>query len=431
MDADTSSANPDALFSFATTGVMVSAELEAAAARLQVALDEFAATCREYQLGINGSAAIPLRDHARRIADHALWVRHVADQFVLADQGTVGEADGSVMGTLQIATPVSEWDIASKIEAALERTIARLPLALANQLRALLTPENIATVAVILAVWAASHAIGAGEVVDIILAVGGLIMLGPEAIRAVGDLAAFATGAVGAQSEADLDSAGEHLAEAIAVVGVDGAMALLAHKASGSLGGDMPRLRPSSDAALVTPEGVRLPVSELDNARSFQVADIENVRDAVAVDSTLDVQGAEAGAEHANAHGFSVRDVNPGYGEPGHVQNCVNCVVATDATLDGRPAMALPSAGPKPVSVLEQTYKAKFVPVSGAAEIEQTLQAAGPGARGIIFGYRDQYQAGHVFNVINQDGIIRFIDGQIGGEASFKGFTRFYLLRTN
>jgi hypothetical protein len=36
-----------------------------------------------------------------------------------------------------------------------------------------------------------------------------------------------------------------------------------------------------------------------------------------------------------------------------------------------------------------------------------------------------------VFNVINQRRSINFVDGQIGGAPSFKGFSRLYLLRTS
>jgi hypothetical protein len=88
----------------------------------------------------------------------------------------------------------------------------------ADQLRALLTPENTAALATILGI------------------------LGPEAIRAAQELVGFATGALTAPSDADLDQAGEHLATAVAIVGVDGAMALLAHKATQTLGDSIPTI---------------------------------------------------------------------------------------------------------------------------------------------------------------------------------------------
>ena len=55
---------------------------------------------------------------------------------------------------------------------------------------------------------------------------------------------------------------------------------------------------------------------------------------------------------------------------------------------------------------------------------------AGDGARGIIFGSRGT-QTGHFFNVVNQKGTIRFLDGQTGGSATLEGFKGFSLLKIN
>ena len=57
------------------------------------------------------------------------------------------------------------------------------------------------------------------------------------------------------------------------------------------------------------------------------------------------------------------------------------------------------------------------------------LSQAGPGA-GIVFGARAG-AAGHVFNALNQRGVIRFLDPQIGGSASFEGSSAFRFLWTN
>ena len=88
------------------------------------------------------------------------------------------------------------------------------------------------------------------------------------------------------------------------------------------------------------------------------------------------------------------------------------------------------SAAAQPISILERTFGNSFKRVSGADEIEELLMDAGPGARGIVFGSRGA-DAGHVFNAVNQRGVVRFLDGQSGGPASFDGFDAFYFLRTN
>jgi filamentous hemagglutinin len=135
---------------------------------------------------------------------------------------------------------------------------------------------------------------------------------------------------------------------------------------------------------------------------------------------------AEDSGGAARLAGHSIRDVNP----TGGTLNCVNCAVATDATLGGAPASALPG-GVSDVGQLEQLYGDSFKAVGGQEDVEQMLSEAGPGSRGIVYGSRaDTY--GHVFNGVNQDGEIRFLDGQSGGVADWgDGFDSFYFLRTN
>jgi len=125
----------------------------------------------------------------------------------------------------------------------------------------------------------------------------------------------------------------------------------------------------------------------------------------------------------------SIRNVNP----LGGTNNCVNCSVATDATLSGAPSSALnvrSGVAGQPISVLEDIYGGAFKPVSGQAQIEQMLMDGGSGSRGIVFGSRGADAPGHVFNAVNQNGAIRFLDGQTGGVASFKGYTGFEFLVT-
>lgn len=125
----------------------------------------------------------------------------------------------------------------------------------------------------------------------------------------------------------------------------------------------------------------------------------------------------------------TIRNVNPKNGK----QNCVNCSIATDSTLSGRPASALPGK-PTNISILEKHFDAKFSSIMSKSNIETGMLKAGDGARGIVFGSRGQGQVGHVFNVVNQKGVIRFLDGQIGKVVDFsssQGYKGFHVLRTN
>jgi filamentous hemagglutinin len=127
----------------------------------------------------------------------------------------------------------------------------------------------------------------------------------------------------------------------------------------------------------------------------------------------------------------SIRNVNPGYPVIGRTENCVNCAIATDATLGGSPASALPSAGPQALTVLENLYGNRFAAPTTSWNIETQMLGAGNGARGIIYGASSSGDVGHVFNVVNQNGVVRLLDGQTGGPASLDGYQYFRLLRTN
>ncbi len=122
----------------------------------------------------------------------------------------------------------------------------------------------------------------------------------------------------------------------------------------------------------------------------------------------------------------SIRGVNV----TGGTMNCVNCAIATDATLAGRPASAL-GGGAVPIVELEKVYGSKFGAPGSIRDVSDALSSAGPGARGIIFGSRGSGEIGHVFNAVNQNGVVRYLDGQSGGAASLEGYSSFQLLRTN
>ncbi|MCC6898121.1 MAG: hypothetical protein IT377_04060 [Polyangiaceae bacterium] len=143
--------------------------------------------------------------------------------------------------------------------------------------------------------------------------------------------------------------------------------------------------------------------------------------------------GAEAGA--AGRIRRSVSGVNPidELGSAGRTANCLNCAVATDATLSGSPAVALKAKRALPVDMLEKHFGNKFGAATSMDELAQTMQEAGSGARGIVHASRGAGKVGHVFNVVNQGGTVRFLDGQTGKPAvvAGEGFQSYRLLRTD
>jgi RHS repeat-associated protein len=142
----------------------------------------------------------------------------------------------------------------------------------------------------------------------------------------------------------------------------------------------------------------------------------------------LAARGSGNAAENESLLAGSIRNVNP----TGGTMNCVNCSIATDATLAGNAASALPGSA-TPISVLEDTFGGQFQPVSGPMQIGSILSQSGNGARGIVFGESLTGDVGHVFNVINKSGEMQFLDGQVGGEglSNFDNFQNFQFLQTH
>ncbi|MBK6693261.1 MAG: hypothetical protein IPG50_13800 [Myxococcales bacterium] len=103
--------------------------------------------------------------------------------------------------------------------------------------------------------------------------------------------------------------------------------------------------------------------------------------------------------------------------------NCQEVALSVHSILRGH--------GPRPVTnsaagapeVLEKALGGKFTSRSPIEEIIKQMEDAGPGAAGIVSGSNPFIDPtkGHVFNVINDGGIVRFIDAQPGGNAFTAG----------
>lgn len=102
------------------------------------------------------------------------------------------------------------------------------------------------------------------------------------------------------------------------------------------------------------------------------------------------------------------------YVNPTHsLMNCVECAMAVDDSLGGRAAVAGPTPdqpGENVRSALSHRtidYHEDLAP----NRIEVLLRHSGPGARGIVVGWKDDFRA-HAFNVANLGGIVYWLDGQ-------------------
>ena len=107
-----------------------------------------------------------------------------------------------------------------RIAATLERVPNHLTGPAKQEFLALIEPQALAITAGVLAIWAASHAVGVGEAIDVILAVVGLVFAGPEFWRGLEALFRALTLVRTAQSETELDEAAAIFAAGVAKVGI-------------------------------------------------------------------------------------------------------------------------------------------------------------------------------------------------------------------
>ena len=128
-------------------------------------------------------------------------------------------------------TPVEKMTTTEKVAETIRRAILLLPGDVGKELMALLDPKVLAFVVIVVVIWAASHFIGIGEIVDVIVIVLGIISLGPIAYVAAEHLINFATKSISADKTEDLDEAAKHISEAIALLGVQVVLELLLKKA--------------------------------------------------------------------------------------------------------------------------------------------------------------------------------------------------------
>ncbi|MBC8754187.1 hypothetical protein H2O64_05855 [Kordia sp. YSTF-M3] len=112
--------------------------------------------------------------------------------------------------------------------------------------------------------------------------------------------------------------------------------------------------------------------------------------------------------------------------------NCANCAIAVDRILAGFPTSAVPYTIRKRwkngkfintasydtgtyLTVLEKEFGKKFILDMPPKKIRETLKN---GQRGIVYGKVNGRSIGHVFNAVNDNGVIKFLDGQTGKKAN-------------
>ncbi|CAL9629279.1 toxin glutamine deamidase domain-containing protein [Streptomyces sp. enrichment culture] len=117
--------------------------------------------------------------------------------------------------------------------------------------------------------------------------------------------------------------------------------------------------------------------------------------------------------------------INPGGGKT----NCRACVISLDQLMaKGAHSNAIPTLERGSLKPIEEFYGRKFRGRS-FSNIVNDIQKAGPGARGIVYGLDSE--GGHVFNVVNIEGRVTFLDGQTGNASHAPTWDGYQFMRTN
>jgi RHS repeat-associated protein len=115
--------------------------------------------------------------------------------------------------------------------------------------------------------------------------------------------------------------------------------------------------------------------------------------------------------------------------------NCVETAIAANATLGGRPTAAIGSgAKTGTVGTIESFYGRVFNHMAlDLGGLARAVHGWGPGSRGIVWAERSGGQVGHAFNVVNQNGVVVFVDAARRGPPVLEGqgYWFFYLIRTD
>jgi hypothetical protein len=126
-----------------------------------------------------------------------------------------------------MATVVAHMSQNEKIMEAIRRSLPMLPADAREVVESMLEPVTFAIVAGTLVVWAGSHFVGIGEIVDVVLLATGVIILGFSVFEGASELCEFATTAIDAKSDIRLNEAARHFSKAVSILGISVVSAIL------------------------------------------------------------------------------------------------------------------------------------------------------------------------------------------------------------
>lgn len=131
------------------------------------------------------------------------------------------------MATTQGSGSIASWQFDKRLEETFTRTLPKLGPEARQQLAQIVTPESLAIIAGVLVAWIASHAVGIGEIIDVVILTVGVFAIGMAIFSGLDHLYDAAAGTYKAATLNDLDIAADNLAKAISILGIQAVLAIL------------------------------------------------------------------------------------------------------------------------------------------------------------------------------------------------------------
>lgn len=122
---------------------------------------------------------------------------------------------------------VASWSLEERLQETFNRALPKLGPEARAQIEAMMNPTSLAIIAGVLVAWVVSHAIGLGQLIDIIIIFGGVVAIGSAVFVGLDYLYDFAIGVYRAKTTADLEVAADKLAKAISILGIQAVLAIL------------------------------------------------------------------------------------------------------------------------------------------------------------------------------------------------------------
>jgi len=109
----------------------------------------------------------------------------------------------------------------------LRRSLPKLGPEARAQVESLLAPEALMIMAGVLLAWVVAHAFAVGEIIDLVLVGAGLFAVGWSVFVGIDHLYDFAAITYRAKTESELDTAADHFAKAVGILGIQAVLAVV------------------------------------------------------------------------------------------------------------------------------------------------------------------------------------------------------------